>query len=384
MLIKRLYYFNKSEEKLMKVHLISNMYPSELAPNYGIFVKNTELILRKAGFEVETTVMNKNIGKLNKLIGYLIYYLMILWKGITKRYDVTYVHYASHNALPLLILKGMRKSTVIYTNVHGSDVVPEVPSQEKYQSLVKTLLTKSNLVIAPSNYYKELVKTKYNLSNKIEVFPSGGVNPSIFFDKGNKFNSKQELNIKTDRKYIGYVSRLDVGKGWDILLEAYYYLLKEGKLDNIDLLIVGDGKERIYFEKKVAEYKLHNKIVYFPLLPQSKLNTIYNAIDVFCFPTTRKGESLGLVGLEAMACSVPVIGSAIGGLLDYIEDGQNGLLFETGDPKSLANKLEKYFSLSEDEQKKYSENAKFKAMEYEVDVIKDQLIEIFNNNKYLM
>lgn len=364
----------------MKVHLISNMYPSDSAPNYGIFVKNTEIILKASGFFVETTVMNKKTGGLNKIIGYLFYYLTILWRGCTKKYDVTYVHYASHNALPILMLKKMNRKIVIYTNVHGSDVVPEVSSQEKYQPLVKELLHKSSVVITPSNYYKELVKSKYGLTNQIEIFPSGGVNTKIFFDKQDKISSKNELGINEDRKYIGYVSRLDVGKGWDILLDAYYSLVKNGELENVSLLIVGDGKERSDFEEKVNEYDLHNQIVHFPLLPQEKLNTIYNAIDVFCFPTTRKGESLGLVGLEAMACGVPVIGSSIGGLLDYIQDKRNGLLFKTGDKESLSLKIREYFSLSLEEQREYSYFAKEKAKEYEVEAIKDQLIEIFKDN----
>ena len=38
----------------MKIHLISNMYPNDEAPNYGVFVKNTEKILSDAGFTVDT------------------------------------------------------------------------------------------------------------------------------------------------------------------------------------------------------------------------------------------------------------------------------------------------------------------------------------------
>ena len=117
------------------------------------------------------------------------------------------------------------------------------------------------------------------------------------------------------KKYIGFVGRLDVGKGWDVLLDAFHSLNQDGTFDDLSLLVVGDGKERSQFEERVVKYGLSDKIVHYPLLPQEKLNLIYNAIDVFCFPTTRKGESLGLVGLEAMACGAPIIGSSIGGLL---------------------------------------------------------------------
>jgi L-malate glycosyltransferase len=370
------------EEITLKVHLISNMYPSEKAPNYGIFVKNTEKILNASGMIVEKTTLEKQSSRISKLISYFLYYFSILWKGITNNYDITYVHYASHNALPLLVLKKVKKSTVIYTNVHGSDVVPEVPSQEKYQKLVRKLLSVSNVIITPSNYYRELVRSKYNLSNRIEVFPSGGVNSSVFYDKGDSNESKLKLNIDPNRRYIGYVSRLDVGKGWDILLEAFHNLDKESKLkDDVSLLVVGDGKDRAAFELKIKQYNLQQKITHFTLLPQEQLNTIYNAIDVFCFPTTRKGESLGLVGLEAMACGVPVIGSSIGGLLDYINNEENGFLFQTGSGHDLAKKIEHYFSLPPDKRVDMSENAKQKAEEYEVNTIKEKLITIFKSNR---
>lgn len=52
-------------------------------------------------------------------------------------------------------------------------------------------------------------------------------------------------------------------------------------------------------------------------------------MDLFVFPTQLE-ESLGLVGLEAMACGVPVIGSCIGGLTDYIEEGTNGFFSSRG------------------------------------------------------
>ena len=355
------------------------MYPSESAPNYGVFVQNTEKILLDAGMDVDRTVMFKNQGKLKKLFSYIRYYVNILYRGLTNTYDVTYVHYASHNAIPLLILKKLKKETVIYTNVHGSDIVPEVPSQEKYQNLVKRLLEASTIIITPSHYYRKLVKEKYAIPNRIEVFPSGGVNSSTFYENGDKKTTFEKLQLDSSKRYIGYVSRLDVGKGWDILLDAFHSLNQSNKVDDISLIMVGDGLERAQFEEKAEKYGLRDKIVHFPLLPQEKLNLIYNAIDVFCFPTTRKGESLGLVGLEAMACGTPIIGSSIGGLLDYIKDGENGLLFQPGEPKDLSDAIEKFLSLSDKEQEQLGEKAKETAMAYEVERIKGKLIEIFNS-----
>ena len=49
-------------------------------------------------------------------------------------------------------------------------------------------------------------------------------------------------------------------------------------------------------------------------------------MDLLIFSSSRTGESLGLTGIEAMACGVPVIGSDIGGIASYVENGSNGWL----------------------------------------------------------
>lgn len=366
----------------MKIFLVSNMYPNKEYPNYGVFVKNTEEILKSEGWEIEKAVLFKSTNKMSKLFSYISHYLKILLKGLFGSYDVIYVHYAAHNALPLILLKKLKGNVSIYVNVHGSDVVPEVPSQEKFQPYVKKLLELSTKTITPSNYYKGLVTEKYGISSdKIFVFPSGGVNKKIFRKQENVAEIKDQMELDPKYRYIGFVGRLDVGKGWEIFLEAIRSAKKEGFMDGKKAIIVGNGSQREQYRQMVKEYGLDDDIVHYSLLPQEELSKIYNCLDLFCFPTTRKGESLGLVGLEAMACGVPVAGSKIGGLLDYIRDGRNGFLFDTGNSKELKDKIIKYFSLDEDKKEYMRKEAFSTAEEYEVENIKPNLIDIFSHKK---
>ncbi|WP_312473462.1 glycosyltransferase family 4 protein [Neobacillus sp.] len=362
----------------MKILLISNMYPDKEYPNYGIFVKNTEEILKSEGWTVDKAVLYKSHNKASKLFSYIFYYLKIITKGIMGGYDAIYVHYASHNAFPLIILKKLKRNCKIFTNVHGSDVVPEVKSQEKYQPYVKKLLHLSTIIITPSNYYKKLVAEKYQVKDtKIKVFPSGGVNKNIFHKKEDRLNVFADMNLSADYKYLGFVGRLDVGKGWEIVLSAVKKMKELGQFEGWKLIVVGKGSQQKDYEAMVAECNLQNDIVYFPLLPQEKLSQIYNCLEVFCFPTTRKGESLGLVGLEAMACGVPVIGSKIGGLLDYIQDGENGFLFDVGNDEDLKQKMIQFFALDESKKVQMQKAALETAEMYEVEKVKPLLIGIF-------
>ncbi|MDX1805956.1 MAG: glycosyltransferase family 4 protein [Paenisporosarcina sp.] len=365
----------------MKILLVANMYPSETYPSYGIFVQNTEKILQSEGFHVDKAIMYKKETKISKIAAYVSYYSRIILKGFFGNYDAIYVHYASHNAMPLLFLKKIKPSIKIVTNVHGSDVVPEVPSQEKYQPAVKELLEESTLIITPSHYYENLVKDKYKINTPIRVFPSGGVNAEVFHpQKEDKQSLLETLKLSPQFSYIGFVGRLDVGKGWEHYLHAISLYIEEKPEMKMTkrFIVVGSGKDNDAFEQLVKSLNLKDVIIHYPLMKQADLATIYNVIDVFVFPTTRKGESLGLVGLEAMACKTPIIASSIGGILDYVEDGKNGWLFTPGDAKHLKEQFISYDELS-NEQYETIANAAYKtAMEYEQKTIQPKLTKIFN------
>ncbi len=70
----------------------------------------------------------------------------------------------------------------------------------------------------------------------------------------------------------------------------------------------------------------------------ARLSVIYGAADVFVLPSL--SEALGQVGLEALACGTPVVGSRVGGVPDYVSDGKTGWLFDAGDAGELAARLD--------------------------------------------
>ncbi len=365
----------------LKILLVSNMYPSEQFPSFGVFVKNTEAILTAEGFTVDKAVVQKTVSKSKKLSAYMGHYANVVRKGMTGKYDAIYVHYAAHNAFPLLLLKKLKPSVRIVTNVHGSDVVPEVASQEKFQPYVKKLLQQSTLIITPSNYYKQLVHEKYGVTTPIEIFPSGGVNSSVFYPNPEERELQlEQLGLNSDMRYFGYVGRMDVGKGWDHLLKGFSAFLERNpaEKDKTHLIMVGSGKDDAAFFKMKSDLGLDDVVHHFPLMKHQDLAAIYNIIELFIFPTTRKGESLGLVGLEAMACGTPILASRIGGILDYVQDGTNSWLFEAGEWEDLVKQLELYNRLTMEEKQQIAEAAYETAQNYDQGKIQSKLSAIFH------
>lgn len=357
------------------------MYPSKAFPSYGVFVQNTESILKSQGFTVDKAVLNKTPSKAKKAVGYASHYANIIRQGMSGKHDAIYVHYAAHNALPLLLLKKLKPSVRIVTNVHGSDVVPEVASQEKFQPYVKRLLQQSTLIITPSHYYEKLVKEKYGVATPIRIFPSGGVNAEVFYpNKERKAELLARFDLDPRFRYFGYVGRMDVGKGWDHLLKGFALFLEAHpeERSRTRLIMVGSGKDDAAFFRMKTELGLDENVIHFPLMKHADLAAIYNIMDLFIFPTTRKGESLGLVGLEAMACGTPILASRIGGILDYTIEGRNGWLFEPGNPADLASALAAYQKLPKEQKQQAAQAAYQTAMQYEQKTIQSKLSSIFH------
>jgi glycosyltransferase involved in cell wall biosynthesis len=70
----------------------------------------------------------------------------------------------------------------------------------------------------------------------------------------------------------------------------------------------------------------------------SDIYNVWRASDIAVVPSTEP-EPFGMVAIEAMACGLPVVAAAHGGLLDIVLDGQTGLLFEPRDASALAEQL---------------------------------------------
>jgi len=132
---------------------------------------------------------------------------------------------------------------------------------------------------------------------------------------------------------FGYIGGLNLNKGVHILIKAF----KKLPQDKTRLLIYGKSTDPAYLkilEKEASGLNVEFRGPY----SLKQINQVFSEIDIGIIPSIWE-EAYGLVGQEFLAARIPVIGSKIGGIPDYIIDGRNGFLVKAGDSDDLSKKM---------------------------------------------
>ncbi|MCB0208525.1 MAG: glycosyltransferase [Anaerolineae bacterium] len=141
--------------------------------------------------------------------------------------------------------------------------------------------------------------------------------------------ARQELDLPADACVIGAVSRLDPVKGIDILLQAMV------SIEDAMLVVVGDGPQRAYLQKVVADLGLTTRVRWVGY--RADVRALLPAFDIFVQPSLHEG--LPNTVLEAMAARLPVVATAVGGTPELVEQGTTGLLVPSQDVAILSEAI---------------------------------------------
>lgn len=175
-------------------------------------------------------------------------------------------------------------------------------------------------------------------ADRIEIVAPGV--DHAFFSPGSQAGARWALRTD-DRPLLLFVGRIQPLKGVDVAVEAL------AKLERSDarLWIVGGASgaggegEVDRIRHLIADNHLGERVRFVPPQPHHLLSTFYRAADVCLVPS--RSESFGLVALEAAACGVPTVASAVGGLITLVEHGQTGYLVESRDSGRYAAFVDK-------------------------------------------
>jgi len=242
--------------------------------------------------------------------------------------------------LLLIISKLLRKKVILWLEIWHLNSTG-IKSRIK-RILIKLQTSLANAFIVHGKASFEFCRKLNISSERIFVAPQCSLDYSKF-----KSYFPGEGLLLDDRKIILFLSRIIDWKGLDFLIKAFHKIEKQ--LNNVLLLVAGNGDFRLQNESLVERLKIKNIKFLGEIMEREEVAYLYKLCDVFVLPSCfRKSyEGWGLVINEAMSMGKPIITTdAVGAAKDLVKNGINGYVVKNANADDLYKAL--YKILAED------------------------------------
>jgi rhamnosyl/mannosyltransferase len=188
--------------------------------------------------------------------------------------------------------------------------------------------------LVTSSIYLDHSAPLKNYKAKSRILPLGINRANLVNDLSVFHSIKEKFNNK---KIVFSLGRFVYYKGFEYLIDAAGYLR-----DDFVVLIGGHGRNKEKYQKQISEANLQHKVFLVPETGDTAWGSYYAACDVFCLPSFEKAESFGIVIIEAMAFSKPVVATSIpgSGTTWVNQNGCTGLNVAIKNSRQLAEAIE--------------------------------------------
>ncbi|MFA5984835.1 MAG: glycosyltransferase [Methylococcaceae bacterium] len=361
------------QERMPKLLVYSSLFPSNVRPNAGVFIKERmfrvaqhlpivvvspvpwfpfQNLLRywKPNFRpqpVSYAVM-ENIkiyyprffsipGFLKSFDGFFmavasVYTLYKIKKE--HKFNIIDAHFAYPDGYAASLL-GRWFNVAVTITLRGTEVpLSKMPGRKR---CILSALKHADKVFAVANALKQHVVGLGADAEKIQVV-GNGVDSDIFYAL-DKTQARAFFNVPLDAKVLVSVGGLVLRKGFHRVLEVLPVLLKE--YPNLIYLIVGgdspEGNIKASLLQQVNDLGLDEHVRFLGALPAGKLKLPLSAADAFVLATANEGWAN--VFLEAMACGLPVVTTDVGGNKEVICNEKLGIIVPFGDSAALSKAI---------------------------------------------
>lgn len=187
----------------------------------------------------------------------------------------------------------------------------------------------------------------------------------------NREETKKDFGLPQGSLVIGSVARFVEQKGLIYFIKAAAEILNRTKRSDIYFLLAGYGNMEDELKKMIKDLNIASR---FFISPARDIKDILPILDVYVISSVWEGQPIAM--LEAMAANRPVVATKVGGIPEILIDGKNGLLAESKDPSSLAEKI---INLAENSELrgKLGKNARLTVENFSLPVYMKKLEEYF-------
>ena len=253
-----------------------------------------------------------------------------------NKYDAIWSMMATYNSFAAVLFKILKPKVPFLLSLQEGDPIPYIKRRAlPVYPLFKMIFTKADYIQTLSQHLADWA-LDMNAKCPILVVPN-----AVDFELFSKRKShtdleilKQQLGKKIDDIFIITTSRLVVKNAVGDIISALQYLP-----DNVKFLILGTGYQEMELKDQVKSLGLENRVNFLGYVPHKEMPQYLHISDIFIRPSISEG--FGNSYIEAMATGIPVIATPVGGIVDFLKDGETGLFCEVNNPRSVAQKVEK-------------------------------------------
>ena len=265
-------------------------------------------------------------------------------------YNISIVHARSRAPAWSCLMATKITGRKFVTTFHGT-----YNFDNKIKKFYNSIMVRSNLVIAGSNFIFSHIKNDYseflNFKNKLMVI-FRGINVDYFDSTTKTDYEEQKLlkiwNIEENKKIILLPGRLTSWKGQELFLEAINLINIQLGYEAFYAVLLGNDQGRDLYKKKLLrlseQYRMTKQVKFIDHCKDMAL--AYKVSDIV-ISASIKPESFGRVAIEAQAMEKMIIASNIGGSKETVIEEKTGYLFESNNPKSLSEKILKALNLDD-------------------------------------
>lgn len=221
----------------------------------------------------------------------------------------------------------------VFTN-HSSGFLRRmaIPWRRRWQ--LPLLLRRADWILCPSTELRE--KTlEAGFPEERTAFIANGVDEGTFNPGPADPALAARYGLAEGDRVLIVPRRFDPKNGLDVLVKALPAL--RDRHPRVKVLLVGDGEQRSELEGLSRALGVADHVVFCGSQPRHLMPPHLRLAEAMVLPSRK--EAVSLAGLEAMACGLPIVGSRVGGIPEFVSDPGTGRLVPPDDPPALASAL---------------------------------------------
>ena len=217
----------------------------------------------------------------------------------------------------------------IVVSAWGDDILVLPPKSRLIRHYTKKVLDSADLVYAVSQNIRDRIISDFSIpQNKVHYLPFGIDTNTFSPSASENYSGEENIRVFSNRGYFPVYNT-------ETLIEGYS--LAHEKDPRLLLILKGEGPDEKKIRDLVSSRKISSAVEFRPKTSYTDVPADYHAADIFITTSVSDGTPVSI--LEAMSSGLPCIATSVGGIPEWITDGENGILVPPRSPEKVADAI---------------------------------------------